>query len=149
MSISNLSGAPYVISTSQKISVIKKLIPPNKNLKVIDLGSGDGSIVIEVAKLGYKTFGIEVNPFLVLLSRFNIKRAQLKNNPQIIWKSFWDIDLSSYDVLIIFGLPWVMKRLEKKLSKELKKGTLVISNDFKFPNFEIFKEENGVFVYKF
>jgi hypothetical protein len=148
MTISNLFGAPFVVSSQDKLRVIKGFIPKQKDIKIIDLGSGDGTIISELLKSNIQADGIEVNPFLVFLSRYKIKKTYPKASIKIIWKSFWQKDFSDYDVIIIFGLPWVMKRLEKKFKKELKKGTLIISNGFKFPNWPVFQGKKGVFLYK-
>ena len=48
------------------------------NGRFIDLGSGDGRVVIEFAKQGFESWGVEFNSALVLWSRIKIKRSKLK-----------------------------------------------------------------------
>ena len=92
-------------------------------------------------------YGYEINPGLVFISRIWVRLVGLKNKVFIYNKSFWTVDLSSYDVVVVYGIDYIMERLEKKLLKELKPGTRVISNNFKFPNWQYSKEEDKVFLY--
>jgi len=56
---------------------------------LIDLGSGDGRILIAAACLGAKAVGYEINPFLVWKSRRLIRQARLEKLAKVYWKSFW------------------------------------------------------------
>jgi predicted RNA methylase len=112
-----------------------------------DLGSGDGRIVIAFAKKGIQAHGFEINPFLVLISRRNIRRAGLKGKAFIHWKNFWKADLSKFDIITVFQVDFAMNELENKLKKELKSGAKVISNQWTFPKWKYSKYENGIYVY--
>jgi len=118
------------------------------NQKVADLGSGDGRLVIAFAHSGAKVHGFEINPLLIQKSRTNIKKAKLENKAQIHLKSFWTANLSQYDIIYIYGMQHIMKRLEKKLQKELKPGAKIISNVYKFPNWPIKKQTNHIYLYQ-
>ena len=120
-------GAPYVPVNDQRKSDLLELAGPVAGKKVVDLGSGDGRIVIAFAQAGAEAHGYEINPLLVFRARRNIKRAGLEGKAFIYWKDFWRISLSSFDVVTIFGLGFMMKRLEKKLKKELRKDSVVLS----------------------
>ena len=119
----------------------------NTNQKIVDIGSGDGKIVIAFAKKGFRVTGIEINPLLAFFSKFKVFKLGLSNKVKIQNKSFWDTDFSNFDVITVFGISFIMKDLEKKLLKELKPGTKVISNKFTFPNWKHTKEKNGVYLY--
>jgi hypothetical protein len=71
----------------------------------------------------------------------------LKNKAHIYNKSFWNVNLSSYDVVVIYGIDYIMERLEKKLLKELQPGTRIISNSFKFPNWDYLEKKNDIYLY--
>jgi len=143
-----LFGAPYQPTSEDKIKKIMKLARIKKGDKAVDLGSGDGRIVIEMAKKGAIAEGYEINPFLVLLSRWKIKKAGLKGKANIHWKSFWNINLRKYDVIILFQFPTIMRRLEKKLSRELKTRARVISYYWKFPSWNFIKRIENIYLYK-
>lgn len=148
--IAFLSGAPFVPSTNATAKSMIALAQLKKGMIAYDLGSGDGKLLGPIALTGAKAIGIEINPLLVLYSAV---RRLLHPNRQIIsvrWKSFWSMKFSDADVIFIYLLPLRMERLEKKLAKECKKGTLVVSNSFLFPHWKIVRQDdaNHVYVYK-
>lgn len=141
-------GAPYATLAYNRIETMKKLLNLKKGQKLVDLGSGDGRIVIEFARAGIEAHGYEINPVLVALSRFKIRKAGLERKAFIHFKSYWMGDLSQFDAATVYGIAHMMPRLEKKLIKELKPGSKIASNYFKFPNLRVFKEENKVKLYE-
>ena len=124
------------------------LCPEIDGKKIVDLGSGDGRVVIRLARNGAKAEGIEINPILILISKFVSKIRGVSKNTKFYWQSFWDFDLSSYDGVIIYGISYIMPRLEGKLKKELKKNSFVISQAYKLPTWKITKESGRIFVYQ-
>ena len=143
-----LFGAPYEGSGKKKVEDIIELAKAKKGDKIVDLGSGDGRIVIEFAKKGIESHGFEINPLLVLASRYKIKKLKLKN-AFIHWKSFWKVDLGKYDIVVLFQYKTIMEKLKKKLEKELKKNVSVVSYHWKFRNLKISKEKGDIYLYKF
>ena len=102
--------------------------------KAADLGSGDGRVVIALARRGAESHGYEINPALVLLSRWNVRRAGLCGHAHIHWGSFWRADLSSFHAVTVFQGSFIMQRLEKKVLSELTQGARVVSDYWGFPN---------------
>ncbi|MEN7982440.1 MAG: methyltransferase domain-containing protein [Nanoarchaeota archaeon] len=139
-------GAPYEGTGKKKIEDIIELANVKKEDKIVDLGSGDGRIVIAFGKLGIEAHGFEINPLLVLVSKYKIKKMKL-NNVFIHWKSFWKENLEKYDVIILFQYKTLMKKIEDKLKKELK-FSRIISYHWKFPNFTISKKIGDIYLYK-
>ena len=86
-------GAIYVPSNEKAINAIIKMAKLKKGSKIADLGSGDGRIVIAFARSGIQAHGFEINPFLVLFSRWNIKKEKLTDRASIHWQDFWKINL--------------------------------------------------------
>ena len=115
--------------------------------KLADLGSGDGRIVIAAAKAGAYAVGFEINPLLVLWSRYKIRRAGVQDRARVFWKSFWNQSYSDCDVIIVFGIEHIMKRLENKLQSETNAGTRVISYIFSFPSWQG-KAKEGIYIYQ-
>jgi tRNA G37 N-methylase Trm5 len=140
-------GAPYEGSGVQKVRDIVKISGAKKDDKVVDLGSGDGRIVIAFAKKGAVIHGYEINPFLVLASRIKIRKNKLKN-VKIFWKNFWKVDLGKYNVVVSFQYKTIMNKLQTKLKKELKKSAKVISYHWKFRDWKISKKIGDVYLYK-
>jgi cyclopropane fatty-acyl-phospholipid synthase-like methyltransferase len=139
---------PYVPSIPERIETMFELIEVSPGQKSLDLGAGDGRVVIEFAKRGLDAIGIEIDPNLVKLANKNIKEAGLEEKVQVFEKDFWDEDFSKYDVITIYGITDIMKRLEEKFEHELKPGTLVVSNGFRLPYWEPFAKHKFVYAYK-
>lgn len=144
----HFKGAPYAVTNKRKIDRIISLLSKRvKDGKVVDLGSGDGRLVIALAEQGYQVQGYEINPFLSFLSQKRIKKYKLGHKAFINRKDYWQEDLSSYRVVVVFGVFYMMPKLEKKLKRELESGAVVISNYFRFPNWKPREKKNGVYVY--
>ena len=143
-----LFGAPFEPTREKKLRKMIKLANIKKGDRAVDLGSGDGRIVIALAKAGAKAHGYEINPILVLFSRYKIKKAGLKGKAFIHWKNFWKTNFRKYDVVMMFQFGTIMHKLEKKLKKELKKGSRVVSYYWKFPNWKPYKKIENIWLYK-
>src|SRR5581483_4576224 len=144
--LASFTGAPFVISKQKKVKTMIQLAQIKPGEKVIDLGSGSGIIVVSAAQQGAQAYGFEINPFLVLFAKLRILLSNTKN-AHIVMRNFWKEDYKDFDVITIYTLPWSMKRLEKKLKKECKSGTRIVSNTFPFPTWKAEKEKNGIYMY--
>jgi cyclopropane fatty-acyl-phospholipid synthase-like methyltransferase len=141
------NGAIFVPTNRLAVGQMVKLAAVRPGMRVADLGSGDGRIVIAFAQAGAIVDGYEINPLLSWWSKFQISRLRL-GNARIVTASFWPVDLSAYDVVVVFGITHIMERLQKKLAEELHPDTLIISHIFKFPGWTPIIVEGGVRIYK-
>jgi cyclopropane fatty-acyl-phospholipid synthase-like methyltransferase len=142
-----MNGALYVPTDRKMVEDMLDAANLSPSDTLVDLGSGDGRLVIAAAKRGAHAVGYEVNPVLVWLSNHEIRKAHLEEKARVHWKDFWRADLSPYSVVTVFGIGHIMKRLERKLERELKPGSRVVCNLFTLPTWEG-KKEKGVFVYE-
>ena len=138
-------GAPYVPSRKKDIEKMISLAEMKPGDKVVDLGSGDGRIIIAFARKGVEAHGYEVSPALVLWSRLKIYFLGLSDRAFIHYGNFWNTDLSKFNTVILFGFSKIMKDIEDKLKKELTPGSKIISNTFKLPNWEVSVFEDGIY----
>lgn len=141
-------GAPYVPIPKYGLDKIIEYADIKPGQKAVDLGSGDGRIIIAMARAGAIAHGYEINPVLVWWTRRKIKKEGLEGKATVYLKSFWNEDLSKYDVVTLFGVRKIMKRLEEKLDKELKPGAKIISFGFSFPDWQYLKKEQATFLYE-
>ena len=96
---------------------------------VIDLGSGDGRIVITAAKRGARALGIEYNPDLVELSKRNAAREGVGDKARFIEADLFESDFSPATVITMFLLPELNLQLRPAIL-DLKPGTRIVSNSF-------------------
>ncbi|MEA3329942.1 MAG: methyltransferase domain-containing protein [Nanoarchaeota archaeon] len=126
-----LIGAPYEPSRKKQVKKMIELACVKSGDKSVDLGSGDGRIVIEFARAGAEAHGYEVNPWLVMYSKYKAKKLGLKN-AHFHLRNFWSVQMKKFDIVTSFQIGYIMPRLERKLKRELKSGTRIISNVWKF-----------------
>ncbi|MBI5654524.1 methyltransferase domain-containing protein [Candidatus Uhrbacteria bacterium] len=142
-----LSGAPYIPTKKAGLEKIMACCGDVSGRKALDIGSGDGRIVIALARAGAEAHGVEINPLLVWWSRYNIRRAGLSGKAFIHRHNLWNFDCSGYQVVTLFGITHIMKRLEKKLRRELKPGARVVSIAFKFPTWPVAQKNEVVYAF--
>ena len=141
-----LFGAPYAAIGKKRLAVILRLANVKKGERAVDIGSGDGRIVIALAKEGAEASGFEINPLLHSIALWKIYKSKEKN-ARVFLKDFWRVNFSSYDVITVYGNFPMMERLEKKLQHELRPGARVVSNHFLFPNWQPEKSLEDVYLY--
>jgi len=141
MILAMFMGAPAVFSKKKIVERMIELLNLKPGRRIVDLGSGDGRLVISAGKIGLKAIGIEINPYLVLLSYFLIFLNRQFDWARVRWGSYWNVNLSGFDGVVVYGLPSMMKKLSVKLKKELKTGTPVVSNTFQIPDLKLIKTE--------
>jgi len=144
-----VTGAPYVPSQMIRARRMIELAGITNGSTVYDLGSGDGRMLFLAAEKGANAYGIEMNPFLVYFTWIRAIFTPYKKLVHVRCKNLWTTDVSSADVVFIYLLPWRMDQLAQKLKKELKKGSIVVSNSFIFPNWKIYKQDPELHVYAF
>jgi len=129
----SLIGAPWVPVSRETAWKMLDLAQVNPEDSVLDLGSGDGRIIIMAAeKFGAKAFGIEADPLRVLWSRCAIRRRGLSKMVAVMWGNFFSQNLLDATVVTVYQGQKINKRLQAKLATELKAGTRVISYSFPF-----------------
>ncbi len=118
-----------------------------ENDKVADLGTGDGRIAIAFAKKGALVDGFELDEKLVSKSQKNVIKEKVEEKVTILKENFWDVDLSSYDIITIYPMPDIMLNLEEKLEKELKRGARVLLNYYPFLNWKYITLKDNIYFY--
>lgn len=123
---------PLFLSTTQAAAVLTTLLPRRAGCRVLDLGSGTGSLLSDLTRVRPDAVctGIEVAPLPYLLGRL---RARFNPALRMQWGDFWQADLSQYDVVYAYLSPAPMARLWQKARAEMRPGSLLVSNDFCVP----------------
>lgn len=102
---------------------------------LIDLGSGDGKTVIAAAKRGATAHGIEYNPDMVALSKWNAANAGVATKATFTQGDIFESDFSKATVLTLFLLPQLNLKLRPTIL-DMKPGTRVVSNSFNMEEWE-------------
>lgn len=141
-------GAVFVPTNKEAVLTMVRLLQIKSGDRALDLGSGDGRIVIALACAGAEAHGYEHNPLLVWWSRHKIRKAGLSGRAFIHRANFWNRDFSEFTVVTVFGINYIMRTLEKKLLKEGRSGARIASYTFAFPTLKPLAQKNGIYLYK-
>ena len=122
---------PFVVSPDAVVERMLYLAQPKAGERLVDLGSGDGRIVIEAAKrFGAKGFGVDIDPRLVKLATENAKRAGVESLATFEVKDLFETDLRGVGVVTMYLLPEVNRQLLPRLQEQLKPGARIVSHDY-------------------
>ena len=119
---------PYVQTPMEIVERMLRMAEVGRDDYVIDLGSGDGRIVIEAAKRGARGLGVDIDPNLVKHATENARNAGVSGRTQFVVKDILETDLSPATVVAFYLLPDFNARLLPRLLK-LKPGTRIVSHD--------------------
>jgi len=108
---------------------------------VIDLGSGDGRIVIAAAKRGARATGFEYNPNMVELSKLNAEKAGVAGKADFVNADLFESDFSQATVITMYLLPHLNMKLRPKIL-DLKPGIRIVSHAFTMEDWDPDETEN-------
>ncbi len=141
-------GGPYVPSSPDRVKRMVRLAGIKPTDVVMDLGCGDGRLLIAAVEAGAKkAIGCEIHPGLVRMANFKIRKKKLQEKIEVYKKSLWNFDTSEADVMLLYQIPYAMEKIGEKLQMEMKPGSRVVSNGFVFPEWEPDKEEASIYLY--
>jgi SAM-dependent methyltransferase len=136
---------PYIPSPQSLVVDMLALAAVNADDFLIDLGSGDGRIVITAAReFGARGLGVDIDPALVAWANAAAQAEQLDGRVRFIEADLFETDLSEATVVTLYLLPETVNRLAAKLLRELRPGARVVSHDYPIEGWELagFLERN-------
>jgi hypothetical protein len=143
-----LIGAPYMPTMKARCRQALKLMNLKDGQTVVDLGCGDGVMLVVAAEQGLKAVGYEINPFLALIGWARTRKYGRR--VKVKWGSFWQADLSTADGVFVFLVAHHMKRLDKFIALQAKnKKIKLVSHAFKIPGRKALKRSGPFFLYSY
>lgn len=141
-------GPPYLPTMRKQTETALDLLGLKPGETLLELGSGDGRIMLAAAKRGLKVVGIELNPFLVLVSW--IVTFKYRSQVRLIWGSYWGAPWPRADAVFTFMLPKYMSRLDGRIQKwRPEVATKLASFAFAIPDKEPIEKRDGVYLYEY
>jgi SAM-dependent methyltransferase len=126
-----VNAGPYVPSPTSVVSDMLTLAAVGPKDFVIDLGSGDGRIVLTAAKVfGARGFGVDINEKLVKEANAAAKLQGVADRASFTIQDLFKTDIRKATVLTMYLLPDTVNMLKDKLLTELRPGTRIISHDY-------------------
>jgi hypothetical protein len=126
-----LRTAPYVPSPDGVVSEMLDMADVGPADTLIDMGSGDGRIVLTAVKLrGAQGLGIEIQENLVALSIAAARRDGIAERARFVRQDLFETDVSWASVVTLYLLPETVNALDGKLRRELRPGARVLTHDY-------------------
>ena len=127
---------PYLPSTSVAVDEMLRLANVGPRDLVVDLGSGDGRMVISAARdYGARGLGIELDPKLVEESQTNARQAGVEGRVTFRQGDVLLADYRDATVVTLYLLPNLVEKLKPRLL-EMKPGTRIVAHDYGFSDWK-------------
>lgn len=125
--------APFVTTPPEVVARMLRMAGTAPRDFLIDLGSGDGRIVIAAAREhGASGLGVELEPALVEKARENARAAGVAHMARFEAGDALEADLSRATVVTIYLLPSLLEQLQPRLLAQLQPGARVVTHAFAF-----------------
>lgn len=142
-----LFGAPYVPTLRPQKKQAFELLALKPGQTLLELGSGDGGVMVEAARRGYKVIGYELNPILYLIAWFRL--LPYRRQAKLYCRNFWRVQLPEADGIFVFLLEKYMGKLDEKISRETVKPLTLVSYAFAVGHKKPYRQSEGMLAYKY
>ncbi|HWI36000.1 MAG TPA: methyltransferase domain-containing protein [Burkholderiales bacterium] len=124
-------AGPYVPSPQSVVSDMLREAGVTDRDFLIDLGSGDGRIVLTAAKVfGARGFGVEIKEDLVKKANEAAAKEGVADRVKFIKADLFKTEISQATIITMYLLPDTVNLLKDKFLTELKPGTRIVSHDY-------------------
>ena len=107
---------------------------------VIDLGCGDGRIVIAAAKRGAFGHGVDIDPQRIKEAQENAKKTGVADKVVFVEENIYDTDFSRANVITMYLFPSINIKLRPSLLENLEPGSRIVSHDFNMDEWKADKQ---------
>ncbi len=123
---------PLYLSSCKAWQALEPLLPQGRGFRFADIGAGLGGVLVYLARirLDGEFVGMENAPLPFFLAWLRLRGY---TNARMYRVDFWQQDFSGYDVIYAYLSPVPMARLWEKACREMRPGTLLVSNTFEIP----------------
>lgn len=137
-------GAPYLPTLSPQIVTAFELLDLHRGQTILELGCGDGKVLLAAAQRGHKAVGIELNPLLAAIAWVRTRRY--RSHVRVIWGNYWLRQWPPSDGVYVFLIDRFMPKLDGRMQQY---GGKLISVAFRVPGREPSREGHGVYLYDY
>jgi SAM-dependent methyltransferase len=140
-------GAPYLPTLTPQVGAALELADLKPGQTLLELGCGDGKVLIAAAQVGITSVGYELNPLLAFVAWLRTRR--FRGRVQVICGNFWQRTWPEADAIFTFLLPRYMEKLDKYIMQYEHKPIKLVSFAFTVPNKSPINQKHGVFLYRY
>lgn len=128
--VRRLADLPFLPSSEAVIKAGFSLVKPRPDDVLVDLGCGDGRVLIYAAKkYGIYCVGYELNPVLVRLARREVRWNKADGLVDIVEGDLFYADLSRFSLVFVYPSPRITRPLSLKILSECRPGCRIIVHD--------------------
>jgi precorrin-6B methylase 2 len=138
-------GAPYLPTLKPQIETALDLLDLKPGQTLIEVGSGDGRVLLAAAHRGLHAVGYELNPILVLFSLWHTRKV--RKQVKVVWGNALTKQWSATDGVFVFGVDRIMPKLYKKIVQSIDKPVKVASFSFTIPEQKPVVTKKGINLY--
>jgi len=140
-------GSPYLPSHAKQTEIALDLLDLQPGQTLLDLGSGDGRVLLAAARRGWNAVGIELNPVLVVVAR--IVTFRYRKQVHVLWGSYWTVEWPRAEGIFTFMLPKYMAKLDRRIAAWHTAPLRLASYAFVIPGKRPLKQKSAVFLYEY
>ncbi len=142
-----LVGAPYLPTLTPQVKRALDMLDLQPGQTMLELGCGDGKVLIAAAERGLKCVGYELNPIMAAIAWLRTRRYG--KSVRIVCRDFWGEKWPKADGIFAFALPRLMRRLDGKIEREVAKPVRLVSFAFTIPDKKPTRQEKGLYQYDY
>jgi precorrin-6B methylase 2 len=140
-------GAPYVPTLPKQREAALDLLKLKPGQTLIDLGCGDGAMLIAAAKRGINSVGYEINPLLALIAWARTRRYG--NKVKIVRGNFWQKKWPQADAVFVFLTERYMDRLNQNMKNRFKGRVMLVTFGFSISGNKVAATKGACFLYRY
>ena len=143
-----LFGAPYLPTLKTQQLKALQLLDLQKGQTLLELGCGDGRVLLAAAKQDLHGVGYELNPILYVIAK--IVTWRYRKQITVHFGNYWQASWPQADGIYVFLLDKYMQKLHNKITQEYSgKKVKVVSLAFKIPQQKPTKTDTSLYLYDF
>ena len=124
-------GAIWYPTSAKAIRAMIAFGQIGKDDTVVDLGSGDGRVLIAVARrTGASCIGVEINPVMVIISKIRVCLSGQRRRVSIRWANAYRFDLDRADIVLVYLSHKAMDRLRPLVREKMRPDARLVSHGF-------------------
>lgn len=142
-----LRGAPYLPTLTKQVTTALDMVDLKPGQTLLELGCGDGKVLIAAAERGWNVVGYELNPLLAFVAWFRTRKY--RKHVRVVCGDFWNQKWPPAEGIFVFLLDSFMPKLDTKITQYKHKPVKLVSFAFQIPDRKPAAEKDGLFLYTY
>lgn len=142
-----LFGAPYLPTLTKQMETALDLLDLEPGQTMLELGCGDGKVILAAARRGWQVIGYELNPILVIVAY--VRTWRYRQQVRIIWGNFFRRTWPPADGIFSFVLPRFMPKVDVKIRRECRQPVKLASFAFRIPGKQPVQTRDNILLYQY